>query len=68
MKVGTYVILALAGGYITGIVMSELIDVIGYLWFDQEIGIKYLPIFTALITVVVMLVINNRKDGKKAES
>ncbi|WP_243297907.1 DUF5957 family protein [Bacillus litorisediminis] len=68
MKLGTYVILALAGGYITGIVLSELIDVIGYLWFDQEINIKYLPIFTTFITVVVMLVINNKNGEKKAES
>ncbi|HWO75218.1 MAG TPA: DUF5957 family protein [Bacillus sp. (in: firmicutes)] len=68
MKLGTYVILALAGGYITGIVLSELIDVIGNLWFDQEINIKYLPIFTAFITVAVMLVINNKNGEKKAES
>ncbi|MET3695734.1 hypothetical protein SAMN05877753_102735 [Bacillus oleivorans] len=68
MKLSTFIILSLAGGYITGIVLSELIGAISYLWFDQKIGIKFLPIYTAIISLAVMLLINFKKAEKKIES
>lgn len=55
MKTFSYILFALVGGYISGIVISELFGAIGYLWFDQVIGIKYLPIYLALLSASVAI-------------
>ncbi|WP_425432085.1 DUF5957 family protein [Halobacillus hunanensis] len=36
-------------GFIAGIVVSEFIGMMGYLLFDQSMGVKYLPIVFAIV-------------------
>lgn len=39
----------LLAGFLAGIVLSEIISIIGYLAFDTTTGVKFLPIPFALI-------------------
>jgi hypothetical protein len=39
--------LALIGGFFVGVVLSELIAIIGFLLFDRAVGLGFLPIISA---------------------
>lgn len=49
-------LLAMGVGYLSGIVLSEVIGIAGVLLFQRAIGIKYLPIYLALACAGVALV------------
>ncbi|WP_274361758.1 DUF5957 family protein [Paenibacillus thermotolerans] len=54
------VVLALIGGFIVGVVLSELIAVVGKLMFDRAVGIKYLPVYTAVLSAVIVPILRRR--------
>jgi hypothetical protein len=47
--------LALIGGLIGGIVLSELVGMIGYLLFDRAVGLRFLPIYLAVACAGIAL-------------
>lgn len=49
------------GGFILGIVLSEFIGVFGMILFNEPIGIKFLPYFTALLCAIVVPIWGKKK-------
>jgi len=40
--------MCLIGGVVAGLMLSEIISIVGYLMFDSAVGIKFLPIYLAI--------------------
>ena len=40
------------GGVVAGLMLSEIIGIVGYLMFDSAVGIKFLPIYLAILFAV----------------
>ena len=36
-------------GVVAGLMLSEIISIVGYLMFDSAVGIKFLPIYLAIL-------------------
>src|SRR5215218_3988514 len=43
----------LIGGVVAGLMLSEIIGIVGYLMLDSAVGIKFLPIYLAILFAVV---------------
>ncbi|PWA11927.1 hypothetical protein DCC39_08285 [Pueribacillus theae] len=52
------------GDFILGIVLSGFIGVFGMFLFDEPIGIKFLPYFTAFLCAIVVPIWTNKKIPK----
>jgi hypothetical protein len=53
-------LLALVGGFLAGIVVSELIGIIGWLAFHSPVGFKLVPVVAALAAAGAAVVVNLR--------
>jgi hypothetical protein len=58
MKIVAWTLLALVCGFIGGMVLSEVIGIFGYLVFHQLMGIRFLPVYTALASAGATLVVS----------
>ena len=58
MKTLGWTAVALVCGFIGGIMLSEVIGIVGYLVFHQAIGIKFLPVYLAVLSGGVTLVVS----------
>lgn len=58
MKLLLTILAGIAGGFILGIILSQVIGVLGMFLFDKPIGIKYLPFYTALLCTLIVLIFN----------
>ncbi len=54
MRTVTVVLLALLGGFVGGIVLSEIIGLVGVLLFDRPVGIRFLPLYLAGLSAIVV--------------
>ena len=54
-------ILAAIGGFVLGIMLSEWIGIIGFLVTGEVMGIRYLPIFLAVMAVMIAILIQLRR-------
>ncbi|KHF39283.1 DUF5957 family protein [Halalkalibacter okhensis] len=61
MKMFIAVIVGLIGGFILGIALSSLIGIIGITVFNQAMGIKFLPYYTAVVCSVIVPIIEYKK-------
>jgi len=61
MKLAYSIGLGLVGGLVGGLLLSELIGIIGYLIFQKPVGIKYLPIFCAIACAAAAPILMRRK-------
>lgn len=61
MRSAATVTLAVIAGFLAGIVLSEIIGIVGLLVFDRIVGIRYLPMLTALLCAVAVAVWNHRR-------
>jgi uncharacterized membrane protein YjjP (DUF1212 family) len=61
VKTIAIVVLALIGGFFAGIVLSEIIGIIGYFLFDSLIGFKLLPFVSALVAAGVAVAVARRR-------
>jgi len=52
MRAAGLAVLGLLAGFLAGIALSELIGVVGYLAFEQKIGMKYLALYTAAVGAI----------------
>ncbi|MDP9371411.1 MAG: DUF5957 family protein [Chloroflexota bacterium] len=48
MRMLTVTMIALIGGLVGGLVLSEIIGAIGILLLDRAVGIKFLPLYLAV--------------------
>jgi Family of unknown function (DUF5957) len=58
MKIVAWTLLALICGFLGGMVLSEVIGIVGYLVFHQLMGIRFLPVYTALASAGATLVVS----------
>jgi len=61
MKLVYSIGLGLIGGLVGGLLLSELIGIVGYLVFQKALGIKYLPIFCAIACAAAAPLVMRRK-------
>lgn len=54
-------ILATFAGYVFGIVLSEWIGIIGFLVTGEAMGIRYLPLFLAVLAGMIAIVVQLRR-------
>jgi O-antigen ligase len=59
-------LLALVGGFLGGIVLSELIGIIGWLAFHSLVGFKLVPVVAALAAAGAAVVVNLRAARRRA--
>ena len=50
----------LIGGVVAALMLSEIIGIVGYLVFDSAVGIKFLPIYLAILFAVVAPIVDMR--------
>ena len=50
----------LIGGVVAGLMLSEIIGIVGYLMFDSAVGIMFLPIYLAILFAVVAPAVDGR--------
>lgn len=61
-------LLALVGGFLGGIVLSELIGIIGWLAFHSLVGFKLVPVVAALAAAGAAVVVNLRARRRAGQS
>lgn len=67
MRMFLLTILALFIGFVMGMMISEVIGIAGFVGFGRVIGIKYLPVYTAIAFAVIANLVDARlrhKSGK----
>jgi hypothetical protein len=52
MKTVGVAVLGIAGGLVAGLVLSEIIGIVGMLAFDTAVGFKFLPVYLAVACAV----------------
>ncbi len=58
MKTLAVSLVALIGGFVGGIVLSELVGITGLLLFDRAVGLRFLPIYLAVACAGAALVVD----------
>jgi Family of unknown function (DUF5957) len=61
-------LLALVGGFLAGIVVSELIGIIGWLAFHSPVGFKLVPVVAALAAAGAAVVVNLRARRRAGQT
>lgn len=67
MRIFVITLIALMVGFLIGLKLSEWIGIVGVLGFGRAVGIKYLPVYSAVITALLanlVYVALRRKSGK----
>lgn len=57
MKILLWTLFAVVLGFIGGMVLSEIIGIVGYLVFHQLMGVRLLPVYTALASAGATLAV-----------
>jgi hypothetical protein len=62
-------VLALIIGFLIGITLSEVIGIVGVLGFGRAVGIKYLPVYTAIVSAILANLVDRslRNKSKKVD-
>lgn len=60
MRIMFGVLIGIFGGFVLGIALSSFIGVFTMMVFNEPMGIKYLPYFTAIICAVVVPMIDQK--------
>ena len=54
------------GGFVAGLLMSNIVGIISVIMFDDLIGIKFLPLYVAILSsILVPIWMNKRSSNKK---
>ncbi|SET00732.1 hypothetical protein SAMN05216389_104144 [Oceanobacillus limi] len=59
-------IVGIIGGFVLGIALSSFIGILGMMVFNQPMGIKFLPYFTAILCAVLVPYLDHKNAGKKS--
>jgi len=60
MKTAAMTVLAIIGGLLAGLMLSEIIGIIGMLAFGAAAGIKFLPVYLAIAAAIAAPVLYRR--------
>ena len=55
MRMLTVTLVALVSGFLGGIALSEVVGIAGFLLFDRAVGLRFLPIYLAVVCAGVAL-------------
>jgi uncharacterized membrane protein YeaQ/YmgE (transglycosylase-associated protein family) len=58
MRMLVVVAVGLIGGIIAGMLLSELIGVVGFLLFDDPVGVRFLPVILGIVGAVALPVLD----------
>ena len=61
MRMVSVIVLALIAGFCLGMVLFQIIGITGLLVFDRAVGIKFLPIYSAVVCGVIVPIVLRRK-------
>lgn len=61
-------VLTLIIGFVIGMMLSEVIGVVGVLGFGRVVGIKYLPVYTAIALAIIANLIDARSRHKSGKA
>ena len=67
MKTAGATVLAVVGGLVAGLVLSEIIGIIGMLVFGTAAGIKFLPAYLALAGAIAAPVLYRRSRHRASQ-
>jgi hypothetical protein len=67
MRTFVITLIAMLAGFLIGIILSEWIGIIGVLGFGRAVGIKYLPIYTAVSSALLANLVDRslRRKSRK---
>jgi len=60
MKTAGVAVLAIVGALIAGLVLSEIIGIVGMLAFGTAVGFKFLPVYLAIACAVAVPLLYRR--------
>lgn len=61
-----WVLFGAVGGFVTGLLLSNIVGIISVILFDFSMGIKFLPFYLAILSsILVPIWMNKRKSSKK---
>jgi len=66
MKTAGVVVLAVVGGLAAGLVLSEIIGIIGILGFGTAAGVKFLPVYLAIACAVAAPLLYRRSRPRRS--
>jgi hypothetical protein len=58
MRTVVMIVIGLIGGFLGGLILSELIGIVGVLLFDRAIGIRFLPLYLAVVGAVAAPIVD----------
>ncbi len=61
-------VLTLTIGFVIGMMLSEGIGIVGVLGFGRVVGIKYLPVYTAIALAVIANLLDSRSRRKSGQA
>lgn len=69
MRTFAIALLGLIAGLVGGLVLSEIIGIIGFLLFDRLIGLWFLPVVLGVLCAVAAPLVDNRRRaaGRRSE-
>lgn len=61
--------LTLIAGFVIGMGLSEFIGIVGFILYHRAVGIKYLPIYTAIVLAVIVNLVDffARRNSKRLD-
>jgi hypothetical protein len=62
MRTAGVIVLAVIGGLVAGLVLSEIIGIAGMLVFGTTVGIKFLPVYLAIAGAVAAPLLYQRNQ------
>jgi hypothetical protein len=58
MRTVMMIVCGLIGGFLGGLILSELIGIVGVLLFDQAVGIRFLPLYLAVVGAIAAPIVD----------
>lgn len=62
MRIFVAIVINLVEGFIAGIVLSDVIGIVGFTLFDRLVGIKFLPFYCAVVCAIVVPIVDQRRS------
>ena len=66
MKTVGVAVLAIVGGLAAGLVLSEIIGIVGMLAFGTAVGFKFLPVYLAITCAVAAPLLYRRRSRRRS--
>jgi uncharacterized membrane protein YeaQ/YmgE (transglycosylase-associated protein family) len=64
MRMVSAIVAGVVGGFLAGVLISQVGAIAGLLLLGQPVGIKFLPIGTAVVGAIIVPVLAARRQGR----